>query len=270
LAIHPTAIIDPKAELDSSVEVGPYCIIEANVRVAAGCVLMHNVYLTGWTEIGESCTLHPGVIVGHSPQDIKYDGARTYCRVGRENILREYVTIHRGTDPESATTVGDGCFFLAGSHVGHNCAVGDNVTLINSAMLAGHVSVGNRVTIGGGAGVHQFVRIGELTMIKGNAAVGMDIVPYALVGIDGRVAGVNTIGLRRAGLSHEERQEVRYAYRALFGKGAHFRAAVEQLVDKLSTPAGRRLLVFLQAESKRGFAGGRRKGQQTIEDSYPE
>ncbi|UCF32391.1 MAG: acyl-[acyl-carrier-protein]--UDP-N-acetylglucosamine O-acyltransferase, partial [Phycisphaerales bacterium] len=115
MAIHPTAIVDPKAELDPTVEVGPYCIIEANVHVAAGCVLMHNVYLTGWTEIGENCVLHPGVIVGHAPQDVKYDGSRTYCRIGRNNILREYVTIHRGTTPESVTTVGDDCFLLAGS-----------------------------------------------------------------------------------------------------------------------------------------------------------
>jgi UDP-N-acetylglucosamine acyltransferase len=270
LAIHSTAIIDPKAQLDSSVEVGPYCVIDANVRVAAGCVLMHNVYLTGWTEIGENNTLHPGVIVGHSPQDIKYHGARSYCRIGRDNILREYVTIHRGTDPESVTTVGDGCFFLAGSHVGHNGVVGDNVTLINSAMLAGHVSVGDRAIIGGGAGVHQFVRIGELSMIKGTAAVVMDIIPYALVGTDGRVAGVNTVGLRRAGLGREERLEVRSAYRVLFGKNARFRAAVEQLADTLTTPAGRRLLVFLRAESKRGFAGSCRKRQPGTDGRYPE
>jgi UDP-N-acetylglucosamine acyltransferase len=255
LAIHPTAIVDPKAELHPSVEVGPYCVIEANVRVAAGCVLMQNVYLTGWTEIGENCVLHPGVIVGHAPQDVKYDGSRTYCRIGRNNILREYVTIHRGTMPESATTVGDDCFLLAGSHVAHNCTVGSHVTMINGALLGGHVSVGNHATIGGGAGVHQFVRIGELAMVKGNAAAVMDVVPFALTSFDGRIAGINRVGLRRASLTPEEREEIRQAYRILFGRAGRFSESVSCLSTRVRTPAGRRLLEFVQAESKRGIAG---------------
>lgn len=259
MAIHPTAIVDPKAELDPTVEVGPYCVIEANVHVAAGCVLMQNVYLTGWTEIGENCVLHPGVIVGHAPQDVKYDGSRTYCRIGRNNILREYVTIHRGTTPESVTTVGDDCFLLAGSHVAHNCTVGNHVTLINSVLLGGYVSVGDQATIGGAAGIHQFVRIGELAMVKGNATAVMDVVPFAITGLDGRVLGINRVGLRRASLTPEEREDIRQAYRILFGRAGRFSEAVARLATTVRTPAGRRLLEFVRAESKRGIAARSRK-----------
>ncbi len=268
MPIHPTAIIDRNAELDGSVEVGPNCVIEGHVRVAAGCRLYHNVYLTGWTEIGEDCVIHPGVIVGHEPQDIKYGGERTFCRIGKRNILREYVTIHRGTVPESATTVGDDCFFLACSHVGHNCTVGNHVTLINNVLLGGHVTVEDRATLGGAAGVHQFCRVGELAMIAGTARVTMDILPFALVDSDGRIVGLNGVGLRRSGMPKEHILELRRAYHTLFRRGgdgavtggASFREAVERFSTTVESPPAKRLLAFLQAESKRGIAGRPRTG----------
>ncbi|MCH7632880.1 MAG: acyl-ACP--UDP-N-acetylglucosamine O-acyltransferase, partial [Planctomycetes bacterium] len=198
MTIHPTAIVDSKAELADDVTVGPYCIIDGNVRVGAGCRLYHGVYLTGWTQIGPGCELHPGVIVGHTPQDTKYSGERTYCRVGEGTILREYVTIHRGTIPESETVVGDQCFLLAGVHVGHNCRVGDRVTIVNNGLLGGHVSVGDGVMIGGMGGIHQFVRVGELAMLAACSRVVQDVVPFSIVDTDGKIAGLNKIGLRRA------------------------------------------------------------------------
>ena len=255
MPIHPTAVIDRKAEIDSSVEVGPYCVIEEHVRVAAGCRLYHGVYLTGWTEIGEDCVLHPGVVVGHMPQDIKYTGERTYCRVGKRAILREYVTIHRGTIPESATVVGDDCFLLAGSHLGHNCTVGNGVTLVNHALLGGHVTVGDRATFGGGVGVHQFVRVGELAMVAAGTLVRMDIVPFAMTNRTGNIAGLNTVGLRRAEMPREQVLELRRAYRTLFGRGAAFRESVERLAASAESPPVQRLVRFLQAESKRGISG---------------
>jgi UDP-N-acetylglucosamine acyltransferase len=258
VSIHPTAIIDPKAELDGSVTVGPFCVIDGNVKVGGGCRLYQGVYLTGWTEIGPDCELHPGVIVGHAPQDIKYTGARTYCRVGRGTVLREHVTIHRGTTPESETVVGEGCFLLAGAHVGHNCVVGNRVTLINNVLLSGHVEVADRVTMGGNAGVHQFVRIGELAMVAATCRAVMDVVPFALTNTTGRIAGLNRVGLRRAEMPREEIADLRNAYRILFGQHRPFSQAVEHLADKVTTPAGRRLLEFLQAESKRGIAGSSR------------
>ncbi len=254
MRIHPTAIIDPKAELDTTVEVGPFCIIDAHVRVAADCRLYQGVYLTGWTQIGPGCELHPGVIVGHAPQDTKYSGERSYCRIGPGTVLREYVTIHRGTEPESETVVGKNCFLLGGSHVAHNCRVGSEVTLINNALLGGYVEIGDRTTIGGAAAVHQFVRVGELAMVAGMARIDQDIVPFALTDTTGRIAGINRIGLRRAEFPLDHIRDIREAYRTLFGQGLLFREAVNRLARVVKTPPGQRLLQFVQAKSLRGFA----------------
>ncbi len=269
MAIHPTAIIDPKAELDADVEIGPYCVIEANVQVGAGCRLYHGVYLTGWTTIGENCELHPGCIVGHTPQDIKYGGERSFCRVGSNNIIREYVTIHRGTVPESETRIGDRCFLLAGAHVAHNCVVGNGVTIINNASLSGHVTVGDRVTVGGDVGVHQFVRIGTLAMIAGTACLHMDIVPFALVDIPGRVVGINRVGLRRAELPPEDVLEVRESFRTLYRSSMRWNDAVAKLADTVKTPSGKELVEFLQGETKRGYAG-RSRSRSHAPDDKPE
>jgi UDP-N-acetylglucosamine acyltransferase len=259
LAIHPTAIIDPKAELDGSVDVGPYTVIEAHVRVDADCRLYQNVYLTGWTHIEAGCELHPGVIVGHAPQDTRYGGERTFCRIGPGTVLREYVTIHRGTVPESETVVGKRCFLLSGSHVGHNCEVGDDVTMINNALLAGHVQVGDRVTIGGGAAVHQFVRIGELAMVAGLARVGQDVLPFALTDVSGRIAGINRVGLRRADLPQDHVRDIREAYRTLFRERRMFSEAADELAGAVTTSSGRRVVEFIRAESSRGIAGRSRE-----------
>lgn len=267
MPIHPTAIVNPQADLDSSVTVGPFCVIEGHVQVAANCRLYQNVYLTGWTQIGPNCELHPGVVVGHAPQDIKYKGERSYCRIGRGTILREYVSIHRGTIPESATVVGEDCFLLAGSHVGHNCTVGNRVTLINNALLAGHVEVGAGTTIGGGTGIHQFVRIGELAMIAGNARVPQDVLPFAMTDADGRIAGLNRVGLRRAGIPRDHVADIRNAFRILFSAGSPLNQRIEQLSSAVQSPPGRRLLEFVKATSKRGFAGrSRRKAGAWGED----
>ncbi len=260
MSIHPTAIIDPQAEIDGSVEVGPHCVIEGNVRIAAGCRLYQNVYLAGWTKIEADCVLHPGVIVGHEPQDTKYDGARTFCRVGRGTVLREYVTVHRGTIPESETLIGEECMLLAGSHVGHNCVVGNRVTLINGVLLGGHVTVGDGVTMGGYAGVHQFARIGELSMVAGHARVAKDIVPFALTDIRGRIAGLNRVGLRRAQVPREQVVRIRAVYRAVFARGVSFDECVKGLESDSDNTARDRLVRFLQAESKRGVAGRSRRG----------
>ncbi len=259
MPIHPTAIVNPEAELDGSVTVGPFCVIEGHVQVGAGCRLYQNVYLTGWTQIGPDCELHPGVIVGHAPQDIKYKGERSYCRIGRGTILREYVTIHRGTVPESTTVVGEDCFLLAGSHVGHNCTIGNRVTMINNALLAGHVEVGDGVTIGGAAAVHQFVRIGELAMVAGAARAGMDVVPFALTDAEGRIAGLNRVGLRRAGIPREHVADIRNAFRILFSDRSPLENRLDQLASIVQSPPGRRLLQFVKATSKRGLAGRSRR-----------
>jgi len=259
MAIHPTAIVNRHADIAPDVDIGPYCVIDEHVRISAGCRLYQNVYLTGWTNIEENCVLHPNVIVGHEPQDVKYKGARSYCRVGRRTILRENVTIHRGTVPDSTTSVGEQGFLLAGSHVGHNCRVGDQVTLINNVLLAGHVQVGDRATLGGMAGVHQFVRIGELCMIPGCARVIQDVPPFAMTDTQGRIAGLNRIGLRRAGLTPEDIVAIREIYRRLYAVPARFTSSLERLSSERHAGPCARLVDFLTADSRRGIAGRSRR-----------
>lgn len=267
MSIHRTAIVDPKADVDPSAEVGPYCVIDGNVKIASGCRLYHNVFVTGWTQIEPDCELHPGVIVGHAPQDIKYKGERTYCRIGARTLLREYATVHRGTMPESETVVGPDCFLLGGSHVGHNCRLGSGVTLINNVLLAGHVEVHEGATLGGAAAVHQFVRIGERSMVGGNARVSMDVPPFALVDVDGRVVGLNRVGMRRAGMAHADLVELRAAYRILYGSNLPFQAAINRVALQANGDAVKKLVAFLRGPSRRGITGAARgtKGPEQAE-----
>ncbi len=258
MAIHPTAIISPRAEIDPSVEVGPFCVIDGDVRIGANSKLYHQVYVTGWTEIGEGCVLHPGVIVGHEPQDTKYKGERSYCRIGEQTILREYVTVHRASGEDLETVIGNRCFLLGGSHVGHNSKVGNDVTLVNNVLLAGHVTIQDRVTIGGSAMAHQFSRIGELAMVSGFAPVHMDIVPFAMTDLRGKITSVNRVGLKRSNLSKEEISEIKESFRTLFRSDMGFSEASAAVVAKVKTSAGKRLADFLNAESKRGIAGSSR------------
>jgi UDP-N-acetylglucosamine acyltransferase len=259
--IHPTAIVDRRAEVDESAEVGPFCVVDAGVRIGARTRLWQNVHVTGRTELGESCELHPGVVVGHVPQDTGYKGEPTGCRIGARTILREHVTIHRGSREGGTTVVGADCFLLAGSHVAHDCVLGDRVLLVNNALLAGHVHVDDRAVVSGAAAVHQFARIGELAMVSGLARVPKDVVPFALLGVDGRIAGINTIGLRRAGFSREEILDVRRAFRLLFARD---RGTVEEAAQRVQDACGsepvRRLLAFVRGPSKRGLAGRARSG----------
>jgi len=260
LSVHPTAIIDPNAEVDSSVDIGPRCVIDGHVRIEAGCTLYGNVYVTGWTEIGPRCVLHPNVVVGHEPQDLKYSGERSYCRIGSDSVLRENVTVHRGTLPESATVIGKHCYLMVGSHVAHNGALGDHVTLTNNVLLAGHVSIANHTNLGGGSAVHQFCRIGERVMIAGGAAVTRDVPPYALVDREGRVLGLNRVGLQRAGFPREEILELREVFRRLFGRQGAFSNAVEHLREHAHCAPAKRVLAFCDGQTKRGIAGGTRPG----------
>jgi UDP-N-acetylglucosamine acyltransferase len=252
--VHPTAIVDPRARIDPSAIIGPLCVIDGDVEIQARTRLLHGVFVTGWTTIGPECEIHPHAVIGHAPQDIKYHGERSFCRVGRGCIVREGVTIHRGTVPDSETLVGEGCFLLAGAHVGHNSQVGNRVTLINNVLLAGHVTVGDRVTVGGGTAVHQFVRIGELAMVAGGGRVSLDVPPFALTDSLGRVAGLNRIGLRRNEFGPADVAALREAYRTLYGRGP-LADRVRAMARQATTPVTLSLLKFIEAPSKRGLAG---------------
>jgi UDP-N-acetylglucosamine acyltransferase len=258
MSIHPTAIVGPKAEIDSTAEIGPYVVIEGSVRVGASTRIHAHACVAGWTRIGARCEVYPHACIGYPPQDLAYDGAETYCNVGDDTVLREFVSIHRGTTPESTTSVGSNCFLMANAHVAHNCCVGDRVILANAVLLAGHVHIGNGAFLGGASGVHQFVRLGELVMLGGMGVVTSDVPPFFMAGERNRCMGVNVIGMRRAGLGVEERTEIRKAHQLLYRSGVPFPEAVEQLATTVQTESGKHLVEFLRSPSKRGIISGRR------------
>ena len=256
MTIHPTAVIDPKAEIESEVEVGPYVVIEGRVKVKRGTRIMAHAYLTGWTEIGESNEIHPGTVLGAPPQDKAYKGEETYLKIGDHNILREHVQVHRGTAPGSSTIIGQNNFLMANSHVGHNCKLGDQIVLANGALLGGYVEVGNSVFISGNCVVHQFVRIGEYALMRGLSATSRDVPPYSIVDWQHTVRGVNVIGLKRAGFDEKRIRVIREAFRILFRKGRNLSLAMKETETLARTNKDvLALLEFIKA-STRGVCFG--------------
>jgi UDP-N-acetylglucosamine acyltransferase len=257
MAIHPTAIVDRRAELDRGVEVGAYAIIEADARIGAEARLWPHAYVARYTTLGARCQVHPFAVVGHLPQDAKYRDAPSYAEVGDDTVIREHATIHRGTEPESRTIVGARCLLMSTAHVAHNCVVADDVVMANSALLAGHARVGPRAFLSGNCAVHQFTRIGELAMLSGGAVVVGDVPPFVTV-VNRAVVGLNVIGMRRAGVSAAERDEIRRAFQTLYRGHQAWRRAVAEVTARCQTAAGRRLAEFLRVPARRGFLRGMR------------
>jgi UDP-N-acetylglucosamine acyltransferase len=256
--IHPTAVVHAGARLGQGVEVGPFVVIDENVIVGDGCRLGPGVYLTGHTMIGRENQIHAGTVLGDAPQDLKYRNEPTRLIIGDRNVFREHVTVHRSAKLEEATEIGSHCLLMAGSHVGHNCQLGDHVILANGALLGGHVRVGDRVFISGNCLVHQFVTIGMLAMMQGGAGISQDLPPYCVAAGVNELCGLNTVGLRRAGISSEQRLQLRRVYQALFRRPGRLRDAVAGLdAGSLGEPA-RRLLEFVSA-SKRGVCSARHR-----------
>lgn len=269
MAIHPAAIVDPRAEIDSSVEIGPHAVVEGPVKIGAGTRVYANAYISGWTTIGRNCQIHPNALIGHVPQDFHFEECRSYCVIGDGTIVRESASIHRGTQPESSTIIGQNCFIMGYSHIGHNCVFGDGVKFYNMAAASGHVEVGDNAIISGYTVVHQFVRIGAYCMIGGLSRIGMDVPPYFTCIRESECIGINSIGMLRNGFSRDEVADVKDAYRTLYRSGMTFRKAVDQLAESVTTDVGRQVLDFIRSESKRGFVGGPRHQYGPI-DRIPE
>jgi UDP-N-acetylglucosamine acyltransferase len=234
--IHPTAVVDRGAEIAADADIGPYCVIGPNVAIGAGCRLRAHVHVAGHTVIGARTVIAPFASLGTPPQSVNYRGGATRLVVGEDCDIREGVTINTGTeDGGGVTEIGARCFFLAGSHVGHDCRVGNDVTLANNAVLGGHVTVGNCAGLGGHAAVHQHVRIGESAMISGVSGVAADVIPYGFaIGQRAVLDGLNVVGLRRRGFTRDDIHRLRRAYRALFLGSGIFRdrlAAAERAFD---------------------------------------
>ena len=256
MTIHPTAVIDGKAQIDSEVEIGPYVVIDGAVTIRRGTRVMAHAYLTGWTEIGEDNEIYPGAVLGAAPQDKAYKGQETYLRIGDRNIFREHVQVHRGTTARSATVIGNDNFLMATAHVGHNCQVGDNIILANGALLGGHVEVGNSVFLSGNCVVHQFVRIGDYALMRGLSGTSRDVPPYAIIDWQHTVRGVNVVGLKRAGFDEKRIRAIRTAFRVLFRSGRNLAIALKELEQsKRASDDVAALVDFIKA-SKRGVCFG--------------
>jgi len=267
--IHPTAVIHPKARLDSTVVVGPYAVIDEHVTVGPQCTLGPHVYLTGHTTIGAHNHFHAGCVVGNAPQDLKYKGAPSRLRIGDDNIIREHVTVHRANTPEEDTVIGSHNLLMHHCHIAHNVALGDHIILSGGAMLAGHVHVGDRAVISGNCLVHQFVRIGALSMMQGGTAISKDLPPFCIAHGVNSLGGLNVIGLRRAGFTGEQRLELRKLHRLLFRDSGLLRERIAKARKEFSSEPARVLIEFV-ATSKRGVCSRAGSGDDEEESDDSE
>jgi UDP-N-acetylglucosamine acyltransferase len=245
--VHPTAVISAEAELAEGVEVGPYAVIEGRVRLGSGCVIRPGAYLCGPLTMGRGNVVFPGAVLGERPQHVKYNGEPTALEIGDHNIFREHVTVHRGTTHSWVTRVGSHNFFMANSHVAHDCRIGNHCILANGALVAGHCVVEDSVYLSGNTAVHQFVRIGRLAMLSGCSATSKDIPPFVIQQGHNDVGGVNLIGMRRAGIDNAQINAVREAFRVLFRAGLPLPEALARLERDLgAVPAVAEMLAFLR------------------------
>jgi UDP-N-acetylglucosamine acyltransferase len=266
--IHPSAIFDARAELDASVDVGPYVVIDGPVRIGARTRVMAGAFLTGRCEIGADNVVHPGAVIGHEPQDLAYRGAPTGLRIGDRNVLREHCEVHRGTEEGTWTEIGSDNFLMSRVHVAHNCHIGNRTVLATGATLGGHAHVEDQAFISGNCVVHQFCRIGRLAIMQGLSRTSRDVPPFAIMDSLHVVRGLNRIGLRRAGFDAERIRILAHAYRILFRVRTNLRLAMARVEAELSSPDVDYLLAFMRA-SRRGVAVGRsrgRRGEGEVED----
>lgn len=255
--IHPTAIIDPKAEIGEGVEIGPYVVVEKGVSIGAGTRIRPHVFIGEGSQIGKNCQIFQFSSIGEAPQAFAYKGEKTLLIIGDNNVIREYVTLHRATVAGGGKTViGNNNFIMAYSHVAHDCHIGNQVIMANGATLAGHITIEDYATIGGLSAVHQFCRIGTHAFISGLTGVSQDIPPYMLAAGDrAKLYGLNSVGLKRHRFSAEAVKALKKAYRIIFRSGMTLENALRSLdedpVSQLQEV--RHLLQFIQ-HSKRGIS----------------
>lgn len=253
--IHKTAVVGAKAEIEENVSIGPYCVIGDGVVIKKGSKLISHVVVEGSAEIGEDCTIHPFATIGLPPQDLKYKNEKTRVLIGKGNIIREYVSIHRGSvGGEGLTVIGDSNFLMAYVHIAHDCSIGNSVILANSAAIGGHAVVEDFAVFGGIVAVHQFTRIGAYAMVGGFSGIGQDIPPYTMAsGPRAKLYGLNAIGLKRHGFSDETINNLKKAYKILFREKRTLKDALKKIKSDLpETKEIKRLVQFIE-ENKRGI-----------------
>lgn len=235
--IHPAAIIENGAVIGNGVRIGPYCVVGGEVRLGDNVILHSHVAVAGRTTIGEGTQIYPFASIGHPPQDLKYHGEKSELIIGKNNVIREHVTMNPGTEGGGMkTVVGDNGLFMVGVHIAHDCIIGDNVIMANNATLGGHVTVGDHAVIGGLSGVHQFVRIGAHAVIGGTSGVENDVIPYGRVkGERAFLAGLNLIGLERRGFTKDQIKTLQRAFNQLFGDEGTMDQRMESVAQEFSS-----------------------------------
>ena len=260
MAIHPTAVVSPNAEIGKNVEIGPYAVIDDDVRIGDDCFIDAHVKIGQYTTIGPRCRIYFGAFVGAEPQDHRfYKGIQSYTEIGSDTVIREYVTIHRPPFEFLKTTIGNHVLLMAFVHIGHDVIIGDRVTIANNTALSGHVQVGQGAVFSGCVLVHQFCRIGALAMVGPGAHVGQDIPPFCMLRESNVITGPNTIGLRRAGMSNEQRLAIRRAIRTFFFEVLNAKNALEQIERGENVLPEVHMFVNFIKESHRGIMPGNPK-----------
>jgi UDP-N-acetylglucosamine acyltransferase len=251
--IHPTALIAPEAEIGEGVEIGAYAVIESGVQVGDGCRILGHAQILSGVRLGENCVVGHGAVIGGEPQDFKFSREiRSGVEIGAGTILREHVTVHRGSREGSMTRLGVDNFLMAGSHVGHNVQMGDNNVLANQCLLGGEVQIGTRNFLGGGSAFHQFVRVGDLCMVKGLTAISQDVPPFVMVSGSNQIRGLNVVGMSRAGFCKEQRQGVKAAFHHIYRAGLNLSQALEAAKELEWLEEGHQFIDFFRNASAKG------------------
>ncbi len=267
VTIHPTAIVDPKAELADGVSIGPFAIVEADVQIGEGTQVAQHAFIANGARIGKSCTIHHSAVIANVPQDLKFIGTeKTFVEIGNNTTIREFATVHRATvhsykgnagTHDGVTKIGSNCLIMAYAHVAHDCTLGDNVILSNGVQVAGHCTVESFVTVGGLTGLHQFTMIGSYSMIGAVLLVSKDVPPYSLIGdAPPRFIGINRIGLERRGFDPEMIRKIRNAFKLLYYSGLNFSDALARFEQEGAndTPQLEAIIKFVR-RSDRGIIG---------------
>jgi len=262
--VHPGSVVGEEVELAAGVEIGPFCLLQGQIRIGAGTRIISHVAIFGDTEIGEGNVLHPNVVIGDEPQDIAYTGGTRKVRIGSRNVFREGTTIHRGSEHGEVTIIGDDNFFMQNSHAAHDCRIGNSTIIAGGALLAGWVEVGDRALVSGNCVVHQFTRIGRLAMMRGLSRTSRDIPPFCIMDGTHTLRGINVVGLRRVGFKAAQIRALSEVFLALFGKRQNLKLALERIASEKLTPEAQEMVDFIRA-SKRGVAFGPRDGR--VDDS---
>jgi UDP-N-acetylglucosamine acyltransferase len=254
LKIHPTALVDPHARIGTDVEIGPFSVVGPQALIGNNTIVQSHVVIEGSVTIGTGNFIGHGAVIGAPPQDLSFSPERkTKVEIGDDNVIREYSTIHRGSPDGSATKIGDNNFLMTGAHVGHNCAIGNNVVIANNCLLAGHVRVDDGAFLGGGSTFHQHMHVGRLVMVQGSSAFGKDLPPFLIAAERNSVFGINVIGLKRAGFSAKDRDEIKAAFRLLYLSGLNISQALEKAAATESGASAREFFEFVAGAKKRGI-----------------